>query len=77
MLRSVQGAVNGITVGIVYLITVAVIAAAWGIVESVFASMLAALFFSFFSPPPVGFVIVDPEDWVAIAAFLVAAVIAG
>ena len=77
MLRSVQGAVNGITVGIVYLITVAVIAAAWGIVESVFASMLAALFFSFFSPPPVGFVIVDPEDWVAIGAFLVAAVIAG
>jgi two-component system sensor histidine kinase KdpD len=77
MLRGIQGVVNGITVGLVYLITVAVIAAAWGIVESVFASMLAALFFSFFSPPPVGFAIVDPEDWVAIGAFLVAAVIAG
>ena len=77
MLRAIQGAVNGITVGLVYLITIAFIAAAWGSVESVFASMLAALFFSFFSPPPVGFAIVDPEDWVAIAAFLVAAVIAG
>jgi len=77
MLRAIQAAVNGITVGLVYLITVTVIAAVWGIVESVFASMLAALFFSFFSAPPVGFVIVDPEDWVAIGAFLVAAVIAG
>lgn len=77
VLREIQASVNGLTVGLVYVVTILLIAAAWGIVESVFASMLAALFFSFFSPPPVGFEIVDPEDWVAIAAFLVAAVIAG
>jgi two-component system sensor histidine kinase KdpD len=39
--------------------------------------MLAALFFSFFSEAPAGFAIVDPEDWVALAAFLVSSVIAG
>jgi two-component system sensor histidine kinase KdpD len=77
VLREFQGAVNGTTVGLVYLITILVVARLWGIVESVLASMLAALFFSFFSESPAGFAIVDPEDWVAIAAFLIGAVIAG
>src|SRR6516225_7403875 len=77
VLREIQGLVNGTTVGVVYLITILVVARLWGTVESVLASMLAALFFSFFSEAPAGFSIVDPEDWVAIAAFLIAAVIAG
>jgi two-component system sensor histidine kinase KdpD len=77
VLREFQGLVNGTTVGVVYLITILVVARMWGTVESVLASMLAALFFSFFSEAPAGFAIVDPEDWVAIAAFLIAAVIAG
>src|SRR5215831_8318026 len=77
VLREIQGDVNGTTVGLVYLITIVVVARIWGTVESVLASMLAALFFSFFSESPVGFAIVDPEDWVAVAAFLIGAVIAG
>jgi two-component system sensor histidine kinase KdpD len=77
VLWEIQGVVNGTTVGLVYLITIIVVARMWGTVASVLSSMLAALFFSFFSEQPVGFAIVDPEDWVAIVAFIVAAVIAG
>jgi two-component system sensor histidine kinase KdpD len=65
VLRAIQAHVNGTTVGLVYLITILIVATTWGIVESVIASMLAALFFSFFSESPAGFAIVDPEDWVA------------
>jgi two-component system sensor histidine kinase KdpD len=77
VLREFQGFANDTTVGLVYLITIIVVARMWGTVESVLASMLAALFFSFFSEHPVGFAIVDPEDWIAIAAFIIAAMIAG
>jgi two-component system sensor histidine kinase KdpD len=77
VLWEIQAFVNGTTVGVVYIITILVVARMWGSVASVLASMLAALFFSFFSEPPVGFAIVDTEDWVAIAAFIIAAVIAG
>lgn len=77
VLRAIQANVNGTTVGLVYLITILIVATTWGIVESVIASMLAALFFSFFSESPAGFAIVDPEDWVALGAFLIGALIAG
>lgn len=70
-------AVNATTVGFAYLITILLIAATWGIVESVIASILAALFFSYFFLPPVGFAIAAPEDWVALGAFLVSSLIAG
>jgi two-component system sensor histidine kinase KdpD len=77
VLRAIQANVNGTTVGLVYLITILIVATTWGIVESVIASMLAALFFSFFSESPAGFAIVDPEDWVALGAFLIGALLAG
>jgi two-component system sensor histidine kinase KdpD len=70
-------AVNATTVGFAYLITILLIAATWGIVESVLASVLAALCFSYFFLPPSGFAIAAVEDWVALAAFLVSSFIAG
>ncbi len=73
----VATAVNATTVGFAYLITILLIAASWGIVESVLASVLAALCFSYFFLPPSGFAIAAVEDWVALAAFLVSSLIAG
>ena len=70
-------AVNATTVGFAYLITILLIAATWGIVESFLASILAALFFSYFFLPPAGFAISAPEDWVALVTFLISALIAG
>jgi two-component system sensor histidine kinase KdpD len=76
LLRAIT-AVNATTVGFAYLITILVIAASWGIVESVLASILAALCFSYFFLPPSGFAIAALEDWVALVAFLISSFIAG
>src|SRR5215475_5155136 len=70
-------AFNATTVGFAYLITILVIAASWGIVESVLASVLAALCYSYFFLPPFGFAIAALQDWVALAAFLLSSFIAG
>ena len=69
--------VNATTAGFAYLITILLIAATWGIVESALASILATLCFSYFFLPPMGFAIAAPEDWVALVAFLVSSLIAG
>jgi two-component system sensor histidine kinase KdpD len=69
--------VNPTTAGFLYLITVLVIAAAWGFVEAVAASIVATLCFNFFFFPPVGtFTIAEPHNWVALFAFLATALIA-
>jgi two-component system sensor histidine kinase KdpD len=68
--------VNATTVGFAYLITVLLIAASSGIVESVLASIAAALCYSYFFLPPAGFAIADPQDWVALAAFLGSSLVA-
>jgi two-component system sensor histidine kinase KdpD len=69
--------VNATTVGFTYLITILLIAASWGIVESVLASILATVCFNYFFLPPVGtWAIADPENWVALFTFLVSSLIA-
>src|SRR5215471_5059160 len=68
--------VNATTVGFAYLITVLLIAASWGLVESVLSSILAALCFSYYFLPPFGFAIAAPEDWIALAAFLLSSLVA-
>ena len=70
-------AVNTTTVGFVYLISILLIAAWSGIVESVVASVAATICFNYFFIPPVGtWTISDPENWVALFAFLFSALIA-
>jgi two-component system sensor histidine kinase KdpD len=69
--------INATTAGFVYLLVVLFIAARWGLVESTFASVVSVLLFNFFFLPPIGtFTIADPQNWIALLAFLATAVIA-
>jgi two-component system sensor histidine kinase KdpD len=63
--------VNATTTGFFYLVGILMIATAGGLVESTIASVVAMLCFNFFFLPPVGtFTIADPQNWVALFAFL-------
>lgn len=63
--------VNATSVGFFYLVAILTIAAAWGLVESTLASIVAMLCLNYFFLPPIGtFTIADPRNWVALFAFL-------
>ncbi|HVB57792.1 MAG TPA: ATP-binding protein [Candidatus Acidoferrales bacterium] len=63
--------VNATTAGFFYLVVVLVIASAGGLVESTVASISAMLCFNYFFLPPIGtFTIENPQNWVALFAFL-------
>jgi len=69
--------VNPTTVALTYLIGILLIASGWGISESTTAAVVAVACFNFFFLPPVGtFTIADPQNWVALVAFLVTAIVA-
>jgi len=69
--------INATTVGFAYLITILVIAASWGFPESILASVVATVCLNYFFLPPVGtWAIADPENWVALFAFLISSLIA-
>jgi two-component system, OmpR family, sensor histidine kinase KdpD len=69
--------VNPTTIALTYVIVVLLIATRWGIAESTVASLAAVLCFNFFFLPPVGtLTIADPQNWVALVAFLLTAIIA-
>ena len=69
--------VNATTAGFAYLVVILVIATAWGLVESTVASIAAMLCFNYFFLPPVGtFTIADPQNWVALFAFLATSITA-
>lgn len=68
---------NPTTAGFLYLVVVLVIAAAGGLIESTIASVLATLCFNFFFLPPIGtFTIANPQNWVALFAFLATSLMA-
>jgi two-component system, OmpR family, sensor histidine kinase KdpD len=68
---------NPTTVALSFLLAVLVVSASWGLTVAVFMSLVAALAFNFFFLPPVGtLTIADAQNWVALLAFLVTAVIA-
>jgi two-component system sensor histidine kinase KdpD len=68
---------NPTTVALTFLLTVLVVSTVWGLRASVFTAVVATLAFNYFFLPPVGtFTIADPQNWVALFAFLVTAVIA-
>jgi PAS domain S-box-containing protein len=70
--------VNDTTVALAYLLVVLLVATAWGSWAATAASIAGMLCFNFFFLPPVyTFTIADPQNWVALAAFLVTAVTAG
>jgi two-component system sensor histidine kinase KdpD len=69
--------VNNTTVALTLLLAILGISARWGLAEATAASLLAALGFNiFFLPPYNKLTIEDPQNWVALGAFLVTAVTA-
>jgi two-component system, OmpR family, sensor histidine kinase KdpD len=69
--------VNPATVGFTFLLAVLVVSTRWGLTAAVFMAVLATLSYNFFFFPPVGtFTIADAENWIALTAFLITAVIA-
>jgi two-component system, OmpR family, sensor histidine kinase KdpD len=67
--------VNATTVALLMLLLVLGVATKWGLPEAIFTSIVSVPGFNFFFLPPIGtFTISDPENWVALFAFLVTAV---
>lgn len=68
---------NPTSIALAFLLGVLGISASWGLRQAVFMSVIAALAFNYFFLPPIGtFTIADPQNWIALLAFLVTAVTA-
>ncbi|MGH9801500.1 MAG: DUF4118 domain-containing protein, partial [Blastocatellia bacterium] len=66
------------TVALALLLIVLFAATGWGSRPALVAAILGVLCFNFFFLPPVHtFTIADPQNWIALAAFLITAVTAG
>lgn len=69
-------AVNQTTIALTFLLAILAVSAVWGMAVSVFMSLAAVLAFNYFFLPPVGtFTIADPQNWVALFAFLVTSIV--
>ena len=69
--------VNPTTVALSFLLAVLLVSTNWGLRCAVFTSVIAAMAFNYYFLPPIGtFTIQDPQNWVALFAFLATAVIA-
>jgi two-component system sensor histidine kinase KdpD len=69
--------VNATTVALTYVLAILAVSTAWGIVVAVGMSVAAMLFFNYNFLPPVGtFTVADPQNWVALFAFLTVSVLA-
>ena len=68
--------VNATTIALIFLLAILAVSTVWGILVSVVMSLAAVFAFNFFLLPPVlTLTIADPQNWVALFAFLVTAVI--
>jgi two-component system, OmpR family, sensor histidine kinase KdpD len=66
-----------VSLGVVYMLAVLAVSVVWGAWLGVLTAVLSAAAFNFFHLPPVGrFTIKDPDNWVALVAFLVTAALA-
>ena len=62
---------NHTTIALFYLLAILAVSAAWGFTVSAFMSVAAMLAFNYFFLPPVGkFTVADPQNYVALFAFL-------
>ena len=78
VLYPLEDVAPAVSLGVVYLLTVLVISATWGLWLGLATAVASALAFNFFHIPPVGrFTIRDPQNWVALGVFVVAALLAG
>jgi two-component system sensor histidine kinase KdpD len=70
-------AVNSTTVALAYLLAVMAVAARWGLFVSTVTSLAAMLGFNYYFLPPIRtFTIADPQNWIALFAFLTTAIMA-
>ena len=78
VLRVFGGHVNPTTTALALLLIVLFVATAWGPNPAILASLLGVASFNFFFLPPVGtFNIAEPENWIALVAFLITAITVG
>ena len=69
--------VNPTTVALTLLLLILALAAKWGLRYAVAAALAATACYNYFFLPPVGtFTVSDPQNWLALFAFLVTAIIA-
>jgi two-component system sensor histidine kinase KdpD len=69
--------VNNTTVALSLLLAILGVSTWWGLAEATVASVVAVIGFNYFYLPPVGtLTIQDPQNWVALLAFMVTAVTA-
>jgi two-component system sensor histidine kinase KdpD len=68
--------VNTTTVALTLLMLVLFLAARWGLRYAVITSIAATVLYNYYFLPPIGtFIINDPQNWLALFAFLVTAVV--
>ncbi len=68
--------VNQTTVALTLLLAILAVSAVWGMAVSVFMSVVAILVFNYEFLPPIGtLTIADPQNWVALCAFLVTSIV--
>jgi two-component system, OmpR family, sensor histidine kinase KdpD len=69
--------VNATTAALTFLIGVLAVSANWGLRPAIFMSLLATLAFNYYFLPPIGtLVVADPQNWVAMVAFLITGIVA-
>jgi two-component system sensor histidine kinase KdpD len=69
--------VNALIVGFAYVLAVLVVAARWGLTESIVTSVAAMLCLNYYFLPPIrSLTITDPQNWVALFVFMVTAITA-
>ena len=69
--------VNPTTVALSFLLVVLFVASRWGLTVATTTAIVATLVFNYFFLPPVHtFTISDPQNWIALLAFLVSAILA-
>src|SRR5229473_1005943 len=67
--------VNQTTVALSFLLAILAVSAVWGMAVSVFMSLASVMAFNYFFLPPAGtLTIADPQNWVALFAFLVTSI---
>lgn len=66
---------NQTTVALTFLLAILAVSAVWGMAVSLFMSCAAVLFFNYNFLPPIGtFTVADPQNWVALIAFLITSI---
>src|SRR5512139_4030843 len=68
-------AVNATTAGLIFLLEILLFATRWGLFEALSSAVASVLLLNYLFLPPVGrFIIADPQNWVALMAFLITAI---